>query len=74
MDSARMPGPALQMDRHEVGHERSAACLVSDGGTRREYCSCSLPAETRWEKTLWEEGCMEGGWREESLRRAAGGE
>lgn len=38
MYSARTWGPALQMDMHEVGHERSVACLVSDGGLpRREY-------------------------------------
>jgi hypothetical protein len=38
MDSARTLGPALQMDMHEVGHERSVACLVSGGGLPgREY-------------------------------------
>jgi len=47
MDSARTRGPALQMDMHEVGHEQSAACLVSDRGPRCERYSCSLPAETR---------------------------
>jgi hypothetical protein len=38
MDSARTWGPALQMDMHEVGHERSVPCLVSDEVLpRREY-------------------------------------
>jgi len=47
MDSDWTRGPALQMDMHEVGHERSVACLVSDGGLpRRECYSCSL-VETR---------------------------
>jgi hypothetical protein len=55
MDSARTWGPALQMDMDEVGHERSAACLVSGGELpRREYYSCSLPAETRRGRACWE--------------------
>jgi hypothetical protein len=45
MDSDWTRGPALQMGMHEVGHERSAACLVSKGGLPRRG-SCS-PVETR---------------------------
>ncbi len=47
MDSALTRGPALQMDMHEVGHEQSGACLVSDRGPRRECSSCSLSGGTR---------------------------
>jgi hypothetical protein len=53
MDSARTREPALQMDMHEVGHEQSGACLVSDRGPRRERSSCSLPAETRRGRSWW---------------------
>lgn len=35
-DSARKRGPALQMDMHEAGHERSVACLGPDGELIRE--------------------------------------
>ena len=35
MDSARTLGATLQMDMHEMGHEQSGECLVSDRGLRR---------------------------------------
>jgi hypothetical protein len=74
MDSGRTRGPALQMSMHEVGHEQSATCLVSDRGPRRERYSCSLPAETRRGRSWrWVEGRTERELRE-SLRRAAEGE
>lgn len=52
MDSGQTRGPALQMDMHELGHEQSAACLVSDRVPRRERYSCALPAERRCGRRL----------------------
>jgi len=47
MDSARKRGPALQMDMHEAGHERSVACLGPDNELIREKNWCSFPVETQ---------------------------
>ena len=55
-DSGRKQGPALQMDTHEAGHERSVACLGPDGELICEKNGCPFPAETQgrgWR--AWEE-------------------
>lgn len=53
-DSARVRGPALQMDMHEAGHERSVACLGPDDELIRERNWCPFPAGAqRWR--AWEE-------------------
>jgi hypothetical protein len=50
--SVRMRGPALQMGMHEAGHEQLAAYLGPNGGLKREYSSCPLPAGTRRARRL----------------------
>ena len=47
MDSAQKRGPALQMDTHEAGHERSVPCLGPDDELIRVKNGCPFPAETQ---------------------------